>query len=94
MQADAQLQRKYKGVLHCIIHSYKTEGAQVSGEFIVLKEKFGSQQEHSASQKCFLQTAIHFQSYVWRSEFYCQAEKSYSSMYAYRKQNISQYIDR
>ncbi|XP_005949966.1 solute carrier family 25 member 48 [Haplochromis burtoni] len=29
MQADAQLQRKYKGVLHCIIHSYKTEGVQV-----------------------------------------------------------------
>ncbi|XP_023154821.1 solute carrier family 25 member 48 [Amphiprion ocellaris] len=29
MQADAQLQRKYKGVLHCIIDSYKTEGAQV-----------------------------------------------------------------
>uniref|UniRef100_A0A3P8RX20 Solute carrier family 25 member 48 n=1 Tax=Amphiprion percula TaxID=161767 RepID=A0A3P8RX20_AMPPE len=25
MQADAQLQRKYKGVLHCIIDSYKTE---------------------------------------------------------------------
>uniref|UniRef100_A0A665V1Z7 Solute carrier family 25 member 48 n=1 Tax=Echeneis naucrates TaxID=173247 RepID=A0A665V1Z7_ECHNA len=30
MQADAQLQRKYGGILHCIIHSYKTEGAQVS----------------------------------------------------------------
>lgn len=29
MQADAQLQRKYKGILHCISHSYKTEGAQV-----------------------------------------------------------------
>ncbi|XP_068181526.1 solute carrier family 25 member 48 [Antennarius striatus] len=29
MQADAQLQRKYKGILHCIIQSYKTEGAQV-----------------------------------------------------------------
>ncbi|XP_032384352.1 solute carrier family 25 member 48 [Etheostoma spectabile] len=29
MQADAQLQRKYRGVLHCIVHSYKTEGAQV-----------------------------------------------------------------
>ncbi|TDH07315.1 hypothetical protein EPR50_G00104710 [Perca flavescens] len=29
MQADAQLQRKYKGILHCIVHSYKTEGAQV-----------------------------------------------------------------
>ncbi|XP_038159906.1 solute carrier family 25 member 48 [Cyprinodon tularosa] len=29
MQADAQLQRKYKGVLHCIIQSYKTEGAEV-----------------------------------------------------------------
>uniref|UniRef100_A0A3Q3VWE1 Solute carrier family 25 member 48 n=1 Tax=Mola mola TaxID=94237 RepID=A0A3Q3VWE1_MOLML len=29
MQADTQLQRKYKGILHCIIHSYKTEGAQV-----------------------------------------------------------------
>uniref|UniRef100_A0A3Q3EMP2 Solute carrier family 25 member 48 n=1 Tax=Labrus bergylta TaxID=56723 RepID=A0A3Q3EMP2_9LABR len=29
MQADAQLQRKYKGILHCIMHSYKTEGAQV-----------------------------------------------------------------
>uniref|UniRef100_A0A665V2Z7 Solute carrier family 25 member 48 n=1 Tax=Echeneis naucrates TaxID=173247 RepID=A0A665V2Z7_ECHNA len=29
MQADAQLQRKYGGILHCIIHSYKTEGAQV-----------------------------------------------------------------
>ncbi|XP_072251229.1 solute carrier family 25 member 48 [Leuresthes tenuis] len=29
MQADAQLQRKYKGVLHCISDSYRTEGAQV-----------------------------------------------------------------
>ncbi|KAK5615163.1 hypothetical protein CRENBAI_004847 [Crenichthys baileyi] len=29
MQADAQLQRKYKGVLHCIIQSYRTEGAEV-----------------------------------------------------------------
>nr|XP_057920704.1 solute carrier family 25 member 48 [Doryrhamphus excisus] len=29
MQADAQLYRKYKGVVHCIMHSYKTEGAQV-----------------------------------------------------------------
>ncbi|XP_059202322.1 solute carrier family 25 member 48 [Centropristis striata] len=29
MQADAQLQRKYRGILHCILHSYKTEGAQV-----------------------------------------------------------------
>ncbi|XP_037531577.1 solute carrier family 25 member 48 isoform X2 [Nematolebias whitei] len=29
MQADAQLQRKYKGILHCVLHSYKTEGAQV-----------------------------------------------------------------
>ncbi|TMS17673.1 solute carrier family 25 member 48 [Larimichthys crocea] len=29
MQADAQLQRKYRGIVHCIIHSYKTEGVQV-----------------------------------------------------------------
>lgn len=29
MQADAQLQRKYKGILHCILDSYRTEGAQV-----------------------------------------------------------------
>ncbi|XP_077388081.1 solute carrier family 25 member 48 isoform X2 [Festucalex cinctus] len=29
LQADAHLHRKYKGVLHCILHSYKTEGAQV-----------------------------------------------------------------
>lgn len=29
MQADAQLQRKYRGILHCILHSYKTEGVQV-----------------------------------------------------------------
>ncbi|XP_049898511.1 solute carrier family 25 member 48 [Epinephelus moara] len=29
MQADAQLQRKYRGILHCIIHSYRTEGAQI-----------------------------------------------------------------
>lgn len=29
MQADAQLQRKYRGILHCILDSYKTEGAQV-----------------------------------------------------------------
>uniref|UniRef100_A0A8C6S720 Solute carrier family 25 member 48 n=1 Tax=Neogobius melanostomus TaxID=47308 RepID=A0A8C6S720_9GOBI len=29
MQADAQLQRKYRGILHCILHSYRTEGAQV-----------------------------------------------------------------
>ncbi|XP_071760424.1 solute carrier family 25 member 48 [Centroberyx gerrardi] len=29
MQADAQLQRKYRGVLHCIIHSYRAEGLQV-----------------------------------------------------------------
>ncbi|XP_051927508.1 solute carrier family 25 member 48 isoform X1 [Hippocampus zosterae] len=30
LQADAHLHRKYKGILHCILHSYKTEGAQVS----------------------------------------------------------------
>ncbi|XP_035983082.1 solute carrier family 25 member 48 [Fundulus heteroclitus] len=29
MQADAQLHRKYKGVLHCIVQSYRTEGAEV-----------------------------------------------------------------
>ncbi|XP_014891792.1 solute carrier family 25 member 48 [Poecilia latipinna] len=29
MQADAQLQKKYKGVLHCIVQSYRTEGAEV-----------------------------------------------------------------
>ncbi|XP_028272623.1 solute carrier family 25 member 48 [Parambassis ranga] len=29
IQADALRQRKYKGILHCIIHSYRTEGAQV-----------------------------------------------------------------
>ncbi|XP_053734546.1 solute carrier family 25 member 48 [Synchiropus splendidus] len=29
MQADAQLQRKYRGILHCILHSYRTEGAEV-----------------------------------------------------------------
>lgn len=30
MQADAQLSRKYKGIMDCILHSYKTEGTQVS----------------------------------------------------------------
>ncbi|AWP11613.1 putative solute carrier family 25 member 48 [Scophthalmus maximus] len=29
MQADAQLQRKYKGIVHCIIQSYRSEGMQV-----------------------------------------------------------------
>uniref|UniRef100_A0A673AQL9 Solute carrier family 25 member 48 n=1 Tax=Sphaeramia orbicularis TaxID=375764 RepID=A0A673AQL9_9TELE len=29
MQADARLHRKYKGIVHCIVHSYRTEGAQV-----------------------------------------------------------------
>ncbi|KAI4798197.1 hypothetical protein KUCAC02_022220 [Chaenocephalus aceratus] len=29
LQADAALQRKYKGIVHCIVHSYRTEGAQV-----------------------------------------------------------------
>ncbi|XP_054648093.1 solute carrier family 25 member 48 [Dunckerocampus dactyliophorus] len=29
MQADARLHRKYKGVAHCVVRSYKTEGAQV-----------------------------------------------------------------
>ncbi|XP_075993587.1 solute carrier family 25 member 48 [Genypterus blacodes] len=29
MQADGQLHRKYRGILHCIVHSYKTEGVQV-----------------------------------------------------------------
>ncbi|KAM9834368.1 solute carrier family 25 member 48 isoform X1 [Syngnathus typhle] len=29
LQADAHLHRKYNGVLHCILHSYKTEGVQV-----------------------------------------------------------------
>ncbi|XP_061644201.1 solute carrier family 25 member 48 isoform X3 [Phyllopteryx taeniolatus] len=29
LQADAHLHRKYNGVLHCILQSYKTEGAQV-----------------------------------------------------------------
>lgn len=30
MQADTQLSRKYKGIVDCILHSYKTEGAQVN----------------------------------------------------------------
>uniref|UniRef100_A0A3P9J8J2 Solute carrier family 25 member 48 n=1 Tax=Oryzias latipes TaxID=8090 RepID=A0A3P9J8J2_ORYLA len=29
MQADAQLHRKYRGLLHCILHCYRSEGAQV-----------------------------------------------------------------
>ncbi|KAM8908948.1 solute carrier family 25 member 48 isoform 2-T2 [Spinachia spinachia] len=29
LQADAQLQRKYKGIVHCIVSSYRAEGAQV-----------------------------------------------------------------
>ncbi|KAM3866936.1 solute carrier family 25 member 48 [Diretmus argenteus] len=29
MQADEQLPRKYKGIVHCIMHSYRTEGLQV-----------------------------------------------------------------
>ncbi|KAM6976499.1 solute carrier family 25 member 48 [Aplochiton taeniatus] len=29
LQADALQQRKYRGVLHCILHSYRTEGLQV-----------------------------------------------------------------
>ncbi|KAG7231654.1 hypothetical protein INR49_010758 [Caranx melampygus] len=29
MQADAQLQRKYRGIVHCIVHSYRTDGIQV-----------------------------------------------------------------
>ncbi|XP_061747738.1 solute carrier family 25 member 48 [Nerophis ophidion] len=29
MQADAGPHRKYRGVAHCILHSYRTEGAQV-----------------------------------------------------------------
>ncbi|XP_068596363.1 solute carrier family 25 member 48 [Brachionichthys hirsutus] len=29
MQADTQPQRKYKGILHCVIQSYKAEGTQV-----------------------------------------------------------------
>ncbi|XP_077956675.1 solute carrier family 25 member 48 isoform X1 [Gasterosteus aculeatus] len=29
LQADAQLQRKYKGIVHCIVSSYRKEGAQV-----------------------------------------------------------------
>ncbi|XP_077589776.1 solute carrier family 25 member 48 [Stigmatopora nigra] len=29
LQADAHLHKKYKGILHCILHSYKTEGIQV-----------------------------------------------------------------
>ncbi|XP_026186965.1 solute carrier family 25 member 48 isoform X2 [Mastacembelus armatus] len=30
MQADIQLPRKYRGIVHCILHSYQTEGAQVN----------------------------------------------------------------
>ncbi|XP_013872946.1 solute carrier family 25 member 48 [Austrofundulus limnaeus] len=29
LQADAQPQRKYRGIFHCIAHSYRTEGVQV-----------------------------------------------------------------
>ncbi|XP_056294915.1 solute carrier family 25 member 48 isoform X2 [Pseudoliparis swirei] len=29
LQADAHPQRKYRGIVHCIMQSYKTEGAQV-----------------------------------------------------------------
>ncbi|TNN50991.1 Solute carrier family 25 member 48 [Liparis tanakae] len=29
LQADAHPQRKYRGIVHCIVQSYKTEGAQV-----------------------------------------------------------------
>uniref|UniRef100_A0A3B4BH92 Solute carrier family 25 member 48 n=1 Tax=Periophthalmus magnuspinnatus TaxID=409849 RepID=A0A3B4BH92_9GOBI len=29
MQADAQLRRKYRGIVHCIVHSYRSEGVQV-----------------------------------------------------------------
>ncbi|XP_072296132.1 solute carrier family 25 member 48 [Eucyclogobius newberryi] len=29
LQADALLQRKYRGIAHCIVHSYRSEGAQV-----------------------------------------------------------------
>ncbi|XP_068428250.1 solute carrier family 25 member 48 [Clinocottus analis] len=29
LQADAHRQRKYKGIIHCILSSYRTEGAQV-----------------------------------------------------------------
>lgn len=29
LQADAMHQRKYRGILHCIMHSYKTEGIHV-----------------------------------------------------------------
>ncbi|XP_067103410.1 solute carrier family 25 member 48 [Osmerus mordax] len=29
MQADSLHPRKYRGILHCIVHSYKTEGLQV-----------------------------------------------------------------
>ncbi|XP_056138340.1 solute carrier family 25 member 48 isoform X2 [Lampris incognitus] len=46
MQADAQLQRKYKGMLHCIIHSYRSEGLQPSMD--ILKTKWSWQElEHS-----------------------------------------------
>ncbi|MEQ2315675.1 hypothetical protein AMECASPLE_024871 [Ameca splendens] len=37
MQADAQLQRKYNGVLHCIIQSYRTEGAEVGNDMLQQK---------------------------------------------------------
>lgn len=56
MQADAQLQRKYKGILHCIIHSYKTEGAQVSRD---LEPKTREQQKHNTIIKVLIaNTAI------------------------------------
>ncbi|KAK6475721.1 solute carrier family 25 member 48-like [Huso huso] len=29
LQADSVYQRKYKGIVHCILHSYKTDGLQV-----------------------------------------------------------------
>ncbi|KAG7219544.1 hypothetical protein INR49_019022 [Caranx melampygus] len=32
MQADAQLQRKYRGIVHCIVHSYRTDGIQVRSD--------------------------------------------------------------
>lgn len=59
MQADTQLQRKYRGILHCIIHSYKTEGVQVSEEFTPERDKLTAETQHI--EKCLSQTSAIWQ---------------------------------
>lgn len=58
MQADDRLQRKYRGILHCIIQSYKTEGAQVSDSARCTERQAGTLQWWQSLLSCLQETRL------------------------------------